>query len=55
MMIPTGTSRVSTCFSAEIIETYGGFRQKLTILALCGGRSGADPCVACPRVEEPES
>jgi len=45
--------------SAEIIEAYGGFGQKLTILALCGGRSngsngsnGADPCVACSRVEE---
>ena len=45
--------------TAEIIEAYGGFGQKLTILALCGGRSngsngsnGADPCVACSRVEE---
>lgn len=42
--------------SAEIIEAYGGFGQKLTILTLCGGRSngsnGADPCVACSRVEE---
>lgn len=40
----------------SIIEAYGGFGQKLTILALCGGRSngsnGADPCVACSRVED---
>lgn len=40
----------------SIIEAYGGFGQKLTILALCGGRSNgsnvADPCVACSRVED---